>query len=559
MIIKGGRVVDGTGSPWFRADIRIVDGKVAEFGLLEPAEGEKVVNASGLVVAPGFIDAHSHSDSSLLINGRAESKVRQGVTTEINGSCGFSLAPNLGKDLEFPGISISRKGSVVRDWSTFGQYLARLERQGVSINSAFFVGHNTVRLAVMGAAQRSPTEEELAKMCKLVEQSMQEGAIGLSSGLEYVPGRFSDTGELIELAKAAAKYGGIYATHQRNRDIFYEKATEEAIEIGRVAGLRVQLSHFSVRFPGGGKTKGLLSMVENARRRGIEVNCDVIVPNDAPRSRHLVLRGGYHWAAQSLARHLIPPAVMEKGVEEVLRLLKMAEMREKWSEEFVPMWKLFGIAPDTVPEIPEGVDPRWDLIIINHCRANPEGIGMTLEEIGQARNVDPRDAAYQLLLEEGEATGGFHIPILGASTAEADSIQVMLHPTASFSSDRAALAPYGELAEQGDPNSYGPFPRVFRKYVRGTGLLTLEEAVRKMTAVPASQHGLGDRGVLRVGAWADIVVFDEEQIADNATIEDYRRYPDGIPYVLVNGKLVVEDGEHTGAMPGMVLRGPTCR
>jgi N-acyl-D-amino-acid deacylase len=183
---------------------------------------------------------------------------------------------------------------------------------------------------------------------------------------------------------------------------------------------------------------------------------------------------------------------------------------------------------------------------------------MTLEEIGRERSVDPREAAYQLLLEEGEATGGLQIPILGASTAEADSIQAMLHPTASLCSDRAALAPYGALADQGDPNSYGPFPRVFRKYVRGVGLFTLEEAVRKMTSVPAGQFGLRDRGVLREGAWADVVVFDGERIADNATIEDYRRYPDGIPHVLVNGELVVENGEHTGAMPGTVLRGPAC-
>ncbi|MDP2948534.1 MAG: amidohydrolase family protein, partial [Chloroflexota bacterium] len=482
VLIRNGRVVDGTGSPWYWADIAIEKGRVAAIGGLGQVQASRVLDARGLVVAPGFIDIHSHSDVTLLVDGRAESKVRQGITTEVNGNCGVSAAPLKGMAAERMKRDLSSYGLEL-DWTTFEGYYGRLTRQGISINAASYVGHGTVRQAVMGNAQRAPTQKEMEEMKAHVERAMSEGAIGLSTGLEFAPGGYAETGEIVELCRVISQFGGIYATHQRNRDTHYEASTREAVEIGERAGVRVQLSHFVPRYPGHDKAPTLLWMVDQARRRGVDVTFDVIPPTDAPLALRRKLRDGYHWAEQSLAHQLIPPWGFEGGPDEVMRRLRDPETRQRFRSEHVPQWKLFGCPKGkfrilgTEYDFPDVVPPMWDRILLNSSRASPDLVGKTLEEIARAKGVtDPWDAAMDVVTAEIEKTRNPNpdIGILGASTAERDSIMALKHPAASVCTDRNALVPYGALAGERSPNSYGAFARVFRKYVRELGIFTLE-------------------------------------------------------------------------------------
>jgi len=559
--------VDGTGNPWFKADVGIEKGRITEMGDLHTVQADKLIDAGGLMVSPGFIDIHSHSDITLVVNGRAESKVRQGVTTEVNGNCGQSAAPMIGLVAE-DGRRTMEGFGLQLDWATFEEYFNRLEKQGVSVNVASFVGHSNVRQAVIGNAERAPTDVELEDMSALVEQAMEEGAIGFSTGLEFAPQGYAHMDEIVELCKVVAKYGGVYATHQRNRDTHYELSTTEAIKIGERADVRVHLSHFVVRYPACDKTPTLLWMVDEARRKGVDVTFDVITPNDAPRELRLKLRDGYHWARSGLASQLIPPWGFEGGPEKTLGRCRDPKMREMFRKEHVPQWKVFGCPKGrfkilgTDYDFPDGVPPKWDRILLYECQASPELIGKSFDEIARIKGKDPWEAALDIVVAEIEETGGYAINILAAHTAERDSVTALEHPTASVTTDRMALAPYGPLGRLHSPNSYGGFARVFRKYVRERGIFTVEEAVRKMTSVAASSLRLYDRGIIRMGAHADIVVFDPERIADNATIEEPRLYAEGIEYVLVNGEVTVDKGEHTGTTAGQVLKtvrkGPCC-
>lgn len=562
VLIRNGRLVDGTGGLWYRGDIGIQGGKIAAIGHLGDAPAGRTVDARELIVSPGFIDIHSHSDTTLAVNGSAESKIRQGVTTEANGNCGYSAAPLVGLAAD---TARRRMGPFAEDlgWRTCGEYFDLLERQGISINVASYVGHTNVRQAVMGNDERAPTGEELEEMKGLVDEAMRDGCIGLSTGLEFVPSGYGDTEEIVELCGVVARYNGIYATHQRNRDTHYEQATTEAIEIGKRAGVRVQLSHFVPRYPAHDKMPTLLWMVDQARREGLDVTFDVITPTDAPRALLVKLRDGYHWAEQGLAAQLVPPWGFEGTVGEVLAKLRSPRARARFRAEHIPQWKLFGCPRGTFRilgtdyDFPDGVAPNWDGVLLNNCRASPELIGKTFAQIAEAKGVaDPWDAAMEVLIAEVEKTGITQprIGILGTSTAERDSLRALQHPAASVTTDRSALAPYGPLAKERSPNSYGAFARVFRKYVREKGIFTLEEVVRKMTSVPANSLRLLDRGVLKVGAWADMVVFDPDRIADNATIEEPSQYAEGVEYVLVNGQVTIEDGDHNGTRAGRVLR-----
>jgi len=563
VLITNGRIVDGTGNPWYGADIGIQDGKIAAIGDLTGARACSVIDAKELVVSPGFIDIHSHSDTTLLANGNAESKIRQGITTEANGNCGYSAAP------VDEGASRTAIGEITGhgrelNWTTCAAYFDRLAEQGISVNAATFIGHSNVRQSVMGNDERAPTGQELERMKVLVDQGMRDGAIGLSTGLEFVPSGYADTNELIQLCTVVARYGGMYATHQRNRDTHYEQAAQEAIEIGRKARVRVQQSHFVPRYPAHDKMPALLWLVDQARREGVDVTFDVITPDEAPGELRLKLRGGYHWAWQHLAAQLVPPWGFEGSSDEVLARLRSPEARRRFRSEHIPQWKLFGCPVGkfrilgTDYDFPNGVPPKWDGVLLNSCEASPELIGKTFAEIAKLKGMeDPWDAAMDVLMAEVEKTGDPMptIGIMGTSTAERDSLTALKHPAASVCTDRAALAPYGDLAGQRTSNSYGAFARVFRKYVREKGIFTVEEAVRKMTSVPANSLRFLDRGVLRPGARADIAIFDPETIADNATIEEPSRYADGVEYVLVNGQVTIENGDHNGTRAGMVLKG----
>lgn len=563
VLITNGRVVDGTGNPWFAADIGIQEGKIVAVGDLDDAKASRIIDAGELIVSPGFIDIHSHSDVNLIVNGNADSKIRQGITTEANGNCGHSPAP-WG---EMAGDSVRRQISsygIQLNYNTMGGYNDLLEEQGISVNTSTFVGHSNVRQMVLGNEERAPTESELNEMKALVDRAMRDGALGLSTGLEFVPSGYADTDELIELCKVVARYKGIYATHQRNRDTHYEDAAAEAIEIGRKAGVRVQQSHFVPRYPAHDKMPLLLWIVDQARREGLDVTIDVITPNDPPRELRLKLRNGYHWAGQGLGPQIVAPCGFVGSPEEVIARLQDPAARARFRTEHIPQWKLFGCPPGkfrilgTDYDFPDGVKPNWDAVLLNNCVGSSDLIGKTFAEIARIKGMDdPYDAAMEVLIDEIKATENPmpRINILGASTAERDSIMAMKHPTASIVTDRAAMAPYGDLARERSPNSYGAFARVFRKYVREKGIFTVEEAVKKMTSVPAASMRFFDRGVIRPGAAADIVIFDPDTIADNATIEEPAQYADGVEYVLVNGQVTIENGDHNGTRAGKVLKG----
>ena len=539
MIIKNGWIVDGTGNPWFHADIGIEKGKIIEVGKLGAAKADKIIDAKKRMVSPGFIDIHSHSEWSLIKFPTGDSKVMQGVTLDVNGNCGIAPAP-----LREP--CMGRSG-VYQDWTSFKEYFKKLEKRGIGMNIIQLAGHGTLRAYAMntpgmwGGEGRLVTDNELREMKNELVKAMEEGCWGMSSGLEFSHLRYLDNmDEMIELCKVLAEYNGFYATHQRERDIWYDKATEEAIETARRSGLnQVHLSHFVVRFPSEGKSVQLMWMVDEARKRGINVTCDVISPN---------YRDGYHWGAEQLANKLVPDWVLQEDTQKALEKIKDPKMQVKWKKEYEPDWKLFGVPAGGrfKKEYPEGIPPRWDRLILREAKASPELIGKTFEEIAEIKGKDPWYAALDIVIAEMEKTGSTYVGIYGATTAEWDSNYVMKHPTASISSDREVN---GHSC-----NAYGAFPRIFRRQVRQQRLLTFEEAVHKMTYLPARTLGLKDRGMIREGMWADIVIFDPWTIADRATMENPRQYPKGIDYVIVNGTVVVDKGKLTGALPGKVLR-----
>lgn len=536
IIVHGGLVVDGSGRPAFETDVGIVKGKIAEMGTLDIDHASEVVNASGLAVAPGFIDMHSHSDLVLLVNPKAESKVRQGVTTEVVGNCGSSAAPLVGPAREHRSRQASLYGIDV-DWASFNDYLEKLEK-GVAVNVAPLVGHGTVRQCVLNMEERAPTSGELDEMRKLVAEAMREGAFGLSSGLVYPPGRYADTAELVELCKVVATFDGVYASHIRGERETLIDAVQEALRIGEEAGVSVQVSHHPAKIGAWGRSPETLAMMDEAARRGVDATCDL----------HPYVAGSTGLSA------LLPPWVQEGGPRRILERMRSPETRRQiradMAEEKVP-------GPGPCGLVKRGM---WDQIIISSYPTE-EMEGRTLAEIAEERSVDPFDAYFDLLLES-ETEGG----VIGFYYNEEDIRHVLRHRRSMIGSDGYALAPYGILSKgRNHPRSYGTFPMIFRKYVRGesrpelrhdTGgkVLTLEEAVRKMTSAPAHKLGIRDRGLLREGMWADIVVFNPATIADTATYLDPYRYPVGVEHVLVNGVAVIREDDHTGALPGRPLR-----
>ncbi|MFQ6076772.1 MAG: amidohydrolase family protein [Candidatus Bathyarchaeia archaeon] len=527
ILIKNGRIVDGTGNPWFRADVAIKDGRITKIGRQNSPPADRVLDAKALVVSPGFIDMHTHSDYPLLLNPKAESSVRQGVTTEVLGNCGYSCAPvsEATKEL-LEGNLLAYIPEVAIDWHTIGEYLDRLEERGIAHNAATLVGHGTLRIAVMGLNSRLPNKEELEEMKALVAESMEGGAFGMSTGLVYAPGNSSNTEELVELCRVVAGYGGIYATHVRSERV---EAVEEAIGIGEKAEVPVHLSHHPTgTFILRGKTEKTLKLVDEARARGAEVTCDL---------------HPYLWGLTALTAAL-PGWAFEGGPEKMLERLRDPGIREE-------LKKGMAAGTSTVHQlIRRGL---WDRILLGSSEGSPSLVGKSFEEIASLRGTDPYDAVLDVLLAEG--LGLQNAFILAETYSEKDVRNVMVHPTSMIGADGFALAPYGPLARFGfHPRSYGTFPRVIQEYVNEKGALTLEDGVRRMTSAPAQRLGLWDRGLVREGMWADIVVFDAERIEDRATYTEPSRYPAGIEHVLVNGEIVIMKGEHTGALPGRALR-----
>ncbi len=520
LAIKNGKVMDGSGNPWHYADIGISEGTVCAVGRVDDAE--KIIDASGCIVSPGFIDIHTHSDFPILIDPMAQSKIRQGVTTEVVGMCGESAAPiheAVRRYWEKYESSRVPEGFFY-DWSSMADYMERIDKQGTAVNIAPVIGHGTVRQNVLGYDSRVPAEDELEKMRKLVREAMEEGAWGMSTGLIYPPSAYGKQPEITGLARIVAEYGGIYFSHIRNEGETLLEAITEACEIGKNSGASVQIAHFKAKGkPYWGKTKQSLSLVEKYRETGVDITFDQ-----------------YPYIASSTnLTALLPHWSQEGGADRLMEYLKSDSMRAKMAKEFQFSFD-------------------WSDILIANAKNNPLYNGRNIAEVAEMMNKDPLNAFFDLLVKENT-----QVPTVMFLMNEEDVQRVMQSPYGMVGSDGSAIAPEGIWANNvPHPRFYGTFPRVLAKYVREDGILSLQEAVRKMTAAPAQKLGLKDRGLLREGYKADIAIFDPKTVKDVATFTKPQRYAEGIPHVIVNGTLVVENGEHTGALPGMALRKGHC-
>jgi len=527
IILNNAKIVDGTGSPWYYGSIAIRNGKIVEIKRKGGFKsGEHVINAEGLMVAPGFIDMHSHSDAYLLINPKAESKIRQGVTLEVIGNCGSSMAPILPEKLsEFKRRLGELAQYITWDWSTYREYKEKLIKNGIALNVAPLIGHGTLRVNVMGYENREPTMEELEEMKKLLEQCMKDGAFGLSTGLIYTPGSYAKTEEMIELAKVAAKYGGIYSSHIRSEADKLMEAIMEAIRIGREAKIRVEISHLkSAGVRNWGKIVEALKRIEEARWEGVDVTADF-----------------YPYTAGSTSlTACIPPWAHVGGIEEMIKRLKDPEQRAKIRRDIevsTEGWEnLANLA-------------GWDKIVVASCEKNKQYEGLSISEIAKMNGKDPYDQAFDLIIEEEG-----RVQIVLHMMREEDMLEALKSPYTMVGTDGSSIAPYEPLGRgKPHPRNYGTFPRIIGRYARDKRVITIEEAIRKMTSLPANKLGLKDRGIIRRGFWADLVIFNPKTIIDAATFENPHQYPKGIEYVIVNGRIVINKGEHTGELPGRVL------
>ncbi|HUL71817.1 MAG TPA: D-aminoacylase [Vicinamibacterales bacterium] len=531
VILAGGRVVDGTGAPWWRGDVGVTGGRIAAIGDLHAATARTRIDATGLVVAPGFIDMLGQSEFNVLVDNRAASKIMQGVTTEITGE-GSSIGPVNDRMLADSKETFARY-RVIADWRTLGEYFTRLEtRTHPAINLGTFVGAGGVRDYVIGRAERAATPDELARMKDLVAQAMREGALGLSTSLQYVPDRFASTDEIVELAKVAASYGGIYITHQRSESGQIFESLDEVFAIAERAKIPAEIFHLKTAYQANfGKMPEVLARIHAARARGLDITA-----NQYPYTR----------AANGLDACL-PLWVREGGIDKMIARLKdpaqrakaKADMADATATTWENQWYGSGGGDGVMLAEVENADLR-------------KYEGKTMTEIGRELGKDPRDVVMDFVIAD-RAQSGVIISIM----TEADVRLALADPLVSVGTDAGARAEDGPLSEsRSHPRAWGSFPRILGHYVRDEHLLTLEEAIRKMTSRAAIRVGLTDRGILRPGFAADIVAFDPATIRDVATFEDPTHYAVGLRWVLVNGRAVVADGKITAERPGQVLRGP---
>jgi N-acyl-D-amino-acid deacylase len=532
VVIAGGRVVDGTGAPWFRGDVGLVGDHITRIGDLHAATAKRRVDATGLVVAPGFIDMLGQSEFNVLVDNRAASKILQGVTTEVTGE-GKSIGPINDSIVaeEFAGPAAHYHVTV--DWRSLADYFTRLnERTHPAINIATFVGAGGVREYVIGKTERAATPADLAAMKKLVAQAMEQGALGLSSSLQYVPDRFATTDELVELATVAASYGGIYITHQRSESSAIFASLDEVFAIAERARIPAEIFHLKTAYKANwGKMPEVLARIRAARARGLDITA-----NQYP----------YVRAANGLDACL-PLWAREGGKDAMIARLRDNTQRDRAKKEM----------DDPAPATWEN---QWygsgggDGVMLSSVLSPDlkKYEGHTLTDIGRAMGKDPRDAVMDLLIaDHGESE------VITSIMSEDDVELALKDPLVAVGTDAGAMAEDGPLSDtKSHPRAWGSFPRILGKYVRDEHLLTLEEAVRKMTSRPATRVGLADRGILRAGLIADITVFDPATIRDVATFEDPNRYSTGVRWVFVNGHPVVADGTMTTERPGRALRGP---
>lgn len=514
ILIKNGSIVDGSGSPARSADIGIRDGKIAKMGDLSNSQADRLIDADGLVVAPGFIDIHNHSDESLIEEPECHSMVRQGVTTMVLGE----------------GSSAGPVKSGVKPWTTVGGYFDYVEKQGVAANIASYVGQAQIWTYVKGEALEPATPTELEAMTVEVDKAMRQGALGLSTSLLMPPSSLITTEQLIALAKVAQQHGGIYSTHIRDEGLGVFRSIEEAINVGKGAGIRVDIIHMKIadqKF--WGQMPEVIAMIDKARADGHDIRAHVYP----------------YTAGQNNLRSIIPPWAHDGGNEAMLVRLRDEDSRERIREDI-----LNGINGWYNHYLAIGGDWERMLLVGFSSERNKRYVGKRFSELAADRGGDPIDVLFDALLEENGSvrTVFFHHD-------EPDMQYALKQPYVSVGSDGAAVSPDGKYREiHPHPRWYGTFPRLMGRYVRELNVLSVPDAVRKATAMNAEKIGVTDRGYLREGYWADVVIFDPDTVSDRATFEDPHQYPVGIPFVIVNGQLVIDRSEHTGSLPGKVIR-----
>jgi len=532
VVITNGHIIDGTGSPWYASDIGIRDGHIEAIGKLTNAQAKQTIDAHGIVVAPGFIDMLGQSELTILVNPHLPSKIFQGITTEITGE-GGSVAPLNDRIIQADKLQYQHL-QVTPDWHDLAGYFARLQKQGMGINLGTYVGATQVRRMVIGDDDRAPTPAELDQMRALVRTAMQQGAMGVSTSLQYAPAPYASTEELIALASEASKFGGIYATHMRDEGDHVLEAIDEAVRIGREARIPVEIWHIKAAGKKNwGRMPEIVARVNAARSAGVELTADTYA----------------YTAWFNSMSAFIPPWAHDGGDAKMIERLRDSAQRARVKKD---MLDPNGNWDDEWQEI---LGPNAVLIGVVQ---NPKLLrlqGKRLDEIAREQKKDPMDALMDILIEDG---GGTECAVFGMS--EPDVVLALQQPWTMIDNDSGGTAPDGILGkEHPHPRAYGTFPRIIHKYVEQEHKLTLEDAIRKFSALPAQKMRLADRGVLKQGMWADVVIFDPAQVRDVATFDNPNQLSVGMQYVLVNGIPVVADGKATNALPGRVLKGPGVR
>lgn len=522
VIIKNGKIADGTGSILFKADVGFNGDKIEAIGDLSSSSANLIIDAEEQIVSPGFIDIHTHTDTELIVNPKGESKIRQGVTTEVSGNCGSSPFPYTDEDFETIRESFKKRYDEDINWKDITGFLQTLEKKKISLNYATFTGSGDLRAYVVGKNDVKPTPDQLKKMKELLAEDMKNGSFGLSTGLEYAPGSYASTEEIIELAKVVAEHNGLYNTHMRNEDDTLEEAIQESLRICKEAGVKLEIAHLKTSNPANWhKIDNVLNMIDKAAESGLPVNAD---------------RYPYIAYATGLSA-LLPLWARQGNTDEIINRMKDQE---------------------TLPAIKEYVSSRakriggWNNFVISYSvsEKNKQWEGKPISESAEIAGLEPTDFVIQILTEEKLQAG-----MVGFAMNEDNLKRILSHKLVMIGSDGSATAPYGKLGTgKPHPRFYGTFPRVLGKYCREEKIFDLPTAVQKMTSMAADKLGLKGRGYLKKNYFADIVVFDPLTVNDRATFSDPHQYPDGIKYVFVNGVLTIKDGEHTGTFAGSVLR-----
>ena len=523
LLVSGGVVYNGLGNPGSAVDIAVKDDRITLIGEnLNKSKAADVIEADGLAVSPGFIDVHTHTDVELIANPSAESFIRQGITTEISGNCGFSPFPIADAIFEEEKERLKEEYDIDLDWRDIQGFFRRLEDSGIAHNYATLLGQGAVRGEVVGFDDEPPTADDLLRMRALVEENMKAGALGLSTGLEYAPGSYAEIPEIIELCREVARYNGIYATHMRSEGDLLLESIDESIAVARETGVSLQISHFKIAYPRNWpKVDAAISKIEDAHESGIDILAD---------------RYPYIAGSTSLS-YYFPLWALQGTTDDFIRRLRDPDLDGRLRSNADEQERKLG---------------SWDKVVI--CSVftdkNKPLEGVNILDAAASAGKAPYDFMRDLIIEEDNRVG-----MITFMMNEPNLQRILSHPLVVIGSDGSAVAPYGILHKgKPHPRFYGTFPRVLGRYAREEGIFTLSQAIRKITSLPAGKFGLNGRGQIKEGFFADLVIFDPDNVIDQATWTDPHRYPAGIEYVIVNGKIAVSGGEHTGALPGKIIR-----